>query len=105
MKVYMIWQTLFIDDFIQCKIVFSKQEGLEAIPGLIKENLKQTEKDTEAYSLAEENKIEVYKKGEIVVEPLFTVEEIDPFYIEDHLFPVEIQEKMKRYALSLMKGN
>jgi hypothetical protein len=106
MKVYMIWQTLYGEEFAQKKVVFSEQEGLEAIPTLIEEELRHLhEKDTEHYALAEENKIEVYREGEMVVKPLFYIKEIDPFYIEDHLFPVEIQEKMKLYALSLMKGN
>lgn len=99
----MIWQTLYCNDFAQSKVVFSEQEGREAIPKLIQETLIGSEKNTEHYALAEENKINVYREGEMVIEPLFYIKEIDPFYIEDHLFPVEIQEKMKRYALSLMR--
>jgi hypothetical protein len=110
MKVYMIWQTLYGEDFAQSKIVFSEQEGREAIPSLIEEALTHIEKNTEHYALAEQNKIEVYRQPEPFADrvptivPLFYIKEIDPFYIEDYLFPVEIQEKMKLYALSLMKG-
>lgn len=111
MKVYMIWQTLYGEDFAQSKVVFSEEEGREAIPSLIEEELTHIEKNTEHYALAKENKIEVYRQPEPFADrvptivPLFYIKEIDPFYIEDHLFPVEIQEKMKLYALSLMKGN
>jgi len=105
MKVYMIWRRLYGDDVCQSKVVFSEQEGLEAIPELIQGALRHIEKNTEHYALAEQNKIEIYEEGEMVVKPLFYIKEVDPFYIEDHLFPVEIQEKMKLYALSLMKGN
>jgi hypothetical protein len=107
----MIWQTLHGDDFAQSKVVFSEEEGRKAIPELVQGALRHIKKNTEYYALAEENKIEVYRQPEPFADrvptivPLFYIKEIDPFYIEDHLFPVEIQEKMKLYALSLMKGN
>lgn len=105
-KVYMVWMRNNMEgenDFIQMKVVFSEKEGLDSIPKLIEGKLKRLKRDVNAFNLAKENKIKVYKRGECEIVDLFTVEEIDPFYIESHLFPVEIWKQMMQHGLNLLK--